>query len=935
MEALEHRLSRYRSELTLRLLAILNAKSDEHGRQIVEVLSINRTLNSKIDSLGALTSRKMEETIAAVLTLQNGDMQTMTVSPTRTSLDQTQEGALQKTSVTYANRLVNAGKSDHEAQVAGFTRNTTDLAQRVLDALYFRSIEERHATIAKALERTYQWIYRDPAEHHKPWDSFVDWLESGRGCYWINGKAGSGKSTLMKYVIADPRTHMALSKWAMESELLILSFFFWNAGTALQKSQAGVLRSLLFKFLSSKPELIPKVFPGLCRALASDASSSLQTEISFYELKKGLEILFNEIPPDLKVCLFIDGIDEYEGDHSEISELFLDLATKERVKIVASSRPIPSCFQAFRDCPKLRLQDLTVEDIEEYVRTKLCDHRLMRELEATSDGIGTADELVHGIINKASGVFLWVILVVKSMIMGLENYDRRKDMLLRLDRLPSDLEKLYKHMLGSVSPEYQRQASIMLQLVMRSTDLTNGYDEQMTVLQLSYAEENFPSQAIDAPIAAISPKEEALRCKATEGRMRSRCCGLIESHNIRFHDQLRVGFLHRTVMEFLRDDRVWRDILDLTEDDPPDIELLLLSSLLREMKQKPPTSSTPQNTRTFVNMRQCLDLCVSIEQRKHFLQTTYLTEVYMTMYEYSIPSSERSHFVQSTWIEDCLSHYGWVSIEHQSVIRARLECPSVFLLLLTLNGSVKKAVQRSPELIRSARDDGGRTLLLLFRHLTHIPLPQLGSKTLPQNTQSIVATSELLDIGADPSCGVPFQNNVKTNLRADYEVTIRRNQSGEISAWDYLIWCTFYMNRHNFVYWPDVAQTTLMCSLFQKMLLSDAAIDVSAPGGDYSSAAEVIDKFLGFAEKKYPENVSMFADTRAILSASKARAGSHTVQHRRPLTMPGATPTAPESPASAPAGTMSKTSRLLRLKTLFKLRAHSEVPRDSLRQVGR
>ncbi|KAI0126414.1 hypothetical protein BJ170DRAFT_733728 [Xylariales sp. AK1849] len=38
------------------------------------------------------------------------------------------------------------------------------------------------------------------------WDNFLHWLESGEHVYWIGGKPGSGKSTLMKYIVCDDIT---------------------------------------------------------------------------------------------------------------------------------------------------------------------------------------------------------------------------------------------------------------------------------------------------------------------------------------------------------------------------------------------------------------------------------------------------------------------------------------------------------------------------------------------------------------------------------------------------------------------------------------------------------------------------------------------------------------------------------------------------------
>jgi putative ribosome biogenesis GTPase RsgA len=39
-----------------------------------------------------------------------------------------------------------------------------------------------------------------PITQGQPSPKFADWLENDGGIYWIAGKAGSGKSTLMKYL---------------------------------------------------------------------------------------------------------------------------------------------------------------------------------------------------------------------------------------------------------------------------------------------------------------------------------------------------------------------------------------------------------------------------------------------------------------------------------------------------------------------------------------------------------------------------------------------------------------------------------------------------------------------------------------------------------------------------------------------------------------
>jgi DNA helicase HerA-like ATPase len=48
--------------------------------------------------------------------------------------------------------------------------------------------------------------------------------DSSTGIFWIFGKPGSGKSTLMKYLVEDQRTHDLLQKWAGPKKLIVRKF---------------------------------------------------------------------------------------------------------------------------------------------------------------------------------------------------------------------------------------------------------------------------------------------------------------------------------------------------------------------------------------------------------------------------------------------------------------------------------------------------------------------------------------------------------------------------------------------------------------------------------------------------------------------------------------------------------------------------------------
>jgi hypothetical protein len=405
---------------------------------------------------------------------------------------------------------------------------------------------------------------------------------------------------------------------------VILLLERWNADADAEVT-GRTTPPLLLDILSRRPQLVPVLFPEAYRSILPNQVAG-RIELSFIGLKKAFTNLVDSVPEGLKICFLINGIDKYHGDHNEITELFHQATTSDSLKILLSSRPIPACIQAFSKCSKLRLQDLTHNDVRSYVEDELARNPLMLGLEEAEKG--ATSQLVNGITKKAAGVLLWVVLVVRSLLMGLQDYDT-------IQELPPTLEKLYAHMLGSMSSQNRRQGSKLLQLVLRSTD-THG-DYPMTILQLSFAEDENYSQSLSVPISTISTKEEEWRCEATEGRMRSRCCGLIEvqdppaSRKIE-NGRKSDGFLHRTVVEFLQTDKVWDQIVSLTFGTRFDVDQAILSSSLWEMKVKAYVSSQDEEFSSAVeSMLRILTYQQQMENIQGLFFNTYLLELRRTI----------------------------------------------------------------------------------------------------------------------------------------------------------------------------------------------------------------------------------------------------------------------------------------------------------------
>lgn len=345
---------------------------------------------------------------------------------------------------------------------------------QALNALQYSAMTERFEGISEAHKQTFSWAY-DRRDKGNSWNSFAKWLESQAGIYWIRGKPGSGKSCLVKYLSDNPKTKQFLRSWSGSVPIVIAGFFFWYAGTDMQKSQNGLLRSILFQILEQRPKLIPVAYPNQWKyyqrgVLNQWEHYQLGVDVPFTnnmeELIGAISNITNQAKFPMKLCLFIDGLGEYNGNHSEIVQLFKTVATAPSTKLCISSRPWPVFLDAFKPYPGLILQDLTKGDITEYVQSRLEECPGMKALQLVEPE--EAPLLIQEIVDKASGVFLWVRLVVTSLLSGLTNNDHIVDLKRRVEELPEELEELYSYMLKRIDPFYLAQALQLLHLAQYS-----------------------------------------------------------------------------------------------------------------------------------------------------------------------------------------------------------------------------------------------------------------------------------------------------------------------------------------------------------------------------------------------------------------------------------------------------------------------------------
>ena len=395
---------------------------------------------------------------------------------------------------------------------------------RLLESLRYQRMEARQEKIADTHAQTFEWIF-DPhtcSSRLPSKDNFVEWLDNGNDIFWITGKAGSGKSTLMKFLSHHKSSTSALQRWADEKELVTAAFYFWNAGNELQKSQEGLLQSLLHGILSQCPKIIPQVLPKRWEQCTRTQSTSCHWTRA--ELLNAFAELSHQCTLNKRFCFFMDGLDEYDGDHSEVVDLVQGFAKSKDIKVCLSSRPWNVFTRAFGwgSYSKLHLEYLTQRDIKSYVQDTLGGNNLFCQLAAGKDS-ARCKELEDAIVSRAQGVFLWVFLVVRSLMEGLTNADRITDLERRLQSLPTDLEAYFRHMLENIEDVYVQQTVKIFSVALHAVEPLS----LMTYAMMDEIEEN-PRYAIELPVQQMTTTDIKSRCQDMRLRINARCKDLLQ-----------------------------------------------------------------------------------------------------------------------------------------------------------------------------------------------------------------------------------------------------------------------------------------------------------------------------------------------------------------------------------------------------------------------
>lgn len=415
--------------------------------------------------------------------------------------------------------------------------------QLCLESLHSLEAQCRFEDVEPAYHETYNWLFDYQV-------GFEDWLEGKNpsNIYWIQGKPGSGKSTVMKFAINHHLTRSLLMKYN-DNLWVVAGFFFHDRGTTVQKSAEGFLRQVLYQVIDQRKQLFVLIHSIFARILeqqkrSKDMSRSLAEGWNLNILREALTMIGRNSTFEVNICLFVDALDEHDGNHRELVLILREIAQLTdnplfRMRLALAGRPENVFQTAFQSCPGFSIHKYTADDIRFYA-----EGRIQADMRGTltTQGDEELSNLVERIVQKAQGVFLWVRLVVNEIVEGLCEGDTVEEMETLLSTIPTELEDLYTRTL-------RRSSRNSLQVLTR-----NRHDAYVMFQIAAYAHEPFLLNEFLAAALFLTtgkdsyPDIQRLSEEQMERRLNSRSAGLLEVPRARTGP---VQFIHQTVKEFM------------------------------------------------------------------------------------------------------------------------------------------------------------------------------------------------------------------------------------------------------------------------------------------------------------------------------------------------------------------------------------------------
>lgn len=301
-------------------------------------------------------------------------------------------------------------------------------------------MNDRVTHVVSAAPETCHWIWST---------EFAPWLSSpdDKGIFWICGKPGSGKSTLMKYLAGNCETRRRLPFPSSQQTWEVVRFFYdFRANQTLANTKEGMLRSILHQLLRDLQLLQNIDLDSL--HLKSDLDKAVVSVARLLQTKHR------------RVLLLIDGLDECGSNIREMMTCIRKICDQTSMRVCLASRPNPFIQHSLRDCLQIKMQDHNTAGIRAYIETALAEIESVTGAEEFSTPV-----TVESLVQRAEGVFLWIRFAVDVILQRLLQGCTEAEVWGEVGSLPDELSDMYQRIFDRV-PEVCRAevATVMLLL---------------------------------------------------------------------------------------------------------------------------------------------------------------------------------------------------------------------------------------------------------------------------------------------------------------------------------------------------------------------------------------------------------------------------------------------------------------------------------------
>ncbi len=254
--------------------------------------------------------------------------------------------------------------------------------------------------------------------------SFRQWQETGcPGIYWLNAKPGAGKSVLCGHVLN-----------SLRNTRCDVSFFFFAHGDTLKSSLSTFLRSMAWQMASKNIDMFEHL-AGLCKREPQMGQADYRT--IWRKLFVECALKYQPQRPQYWV---IDALDECKADKDLVPYL-VRAASTGFIRIFLTSRTLYHSYGLHTDA----MVTVHVDAVSE--ATTNIDIQLYVEAHARNIPVHDRAFVAKFLLDKSSGCFLWVKLVLPELRRGLT----RKGIMETLEEIPSDMDGFYERVIQDVS----------------------------------------------------------------------------------------------------------------------------------------------------------------------------------------------------------------------------------------------------------------------------------------------------------------------------------------------------------------------------------------------------------------------------------------------------------------------------------------------------